>query len=139
MPFFSYLIAANYNVALASLVNIETITPTNDRAFYPPMAYGYASPGVRKGRLNGLGFRAGFPRVVWFFKAATRGQYEYLSTTYCGGSLSGLVTIYTTVGKSTYARYNAVMDLPATEEAPGGEFFAFTGGLRVTFTHLVAI
>src|SRR5512135_1522427 len=99
MPFFSYLIAANYNVALASLVNIETITPTNDRAFYPPMARGYALRGLRKGRLNGVGFRSGFWKVTWFFKVATYAQYEYLSTTYCGGSLSGQVTIYTTTGK----------------------------------------
>lgn len=138
-PFYDYRIAANYNVALANLVNIETITPTNDRKFYAPMAYGFSTPGVRKGRLNGVGFRSGFTKVVWLFKAATRAQYEYLSTTYCGGALSGQVTIYTTTGKSTYARYNAVIDLPATEEAPGGEFYAFIGGLRVTFTHLVAL
>lgn len=139
MAFYDYRIGAGKNVALASLVNIETIKPTNDRNFYAPMAYGFASPGVRKGRLNGVGFRSGFTRVTWFFKAATRGQYEYLSTTYCGGVLSGEVTIYTTTGKSTYARYNAVIDLPATEEAPGGEFYAFVGGLRVIFSHLVAL
>lgn len=138
-PFYDYRIGAGYNVALASLVNIETILPTNDRKFYAPMAYGLSAPGVRKGRLNGVGFRSGFSHVIWFFKVATRAQYEYLSTTYCSSGLSGQVTIYTTVGKSTYARYNAVIDLPATEEAPQAEFYAFIGGLRVTFSHLVAL
>jgi len=140
MAVYSYALAAGYNIALVSLLNIETITPTSDRPFYPPRAYGYSSPGQRKGRLNGLGFRAGFPVVEWHFSAMTRKQYEYLQSTYCGGwpSLSGLVTVYTTSGSSTYYRYNAVLDLPATLEAPDGGFFAFKE-LVVKFYHLVKL
>jgi hypothetical protein len=138
-PFFDYRIGAGENMALLSLINIESIKPTNDRNFYAPMAYGFSAPGVRRGRLDGVGFRSGFTHVVWYFKVATRAQYEYLSTTYCAGGYSGKVTIYTTTGKSSYARYNAVIDIPATEETQGGEFFAFVGGLRVTFSHLVAL
>lgn len=139
MALYDYRIAATYNQALGSLVNVETIKPTGDRYFYAPMAYGFASPGVQKVRLNGVGYRAGFPYVIWYFKVATRAQYEYLSSTYCSSGYSGQVTIYTTLGKSTYARYNAVLILPSTAEQEGGEFFAFRSGLRVTFSHLVAL
>lgn len=138
MTIADYRIAAGYNVALGSLVNIETITATGDtRKFYAPQAYGHSSPGALAYRLDGTGYRRGFLRVDWIFPAATRNQYEYLSTTYCSGLLTGQCTIYTRVGKSTYARYNAVMQLPATDEADGA-FFAFKN-LRVAFTHLVAI
>lgn len=139
MAFYDYRIGAGKNVALASLVNIETIKPTNDRNFYAPMAYGFGSPGQLAYRLDGKGFRKGFPHVDWLFKVATRAQYEYLSTTYCGGTLSGEVTVYTTVGKSSYGRYNAIMSLPAPVEQPGSEFYAFVGGLRVSLLHLVAL
>lgn len=139
-PVEQYALAANHNVALVSLVNIETIKPTNDIYFHAPQAYGYGSPGLLGYRLYwSLGYRRGFPHVVWLLGVATRVQYEYLSTTYCGGALSGLVTIYTTVGKSTYARYNATMHLPAPDEAPGSEFYAFRNGLRINFLHLVAL
>lgn len=140
-PTEDYRIAANHNVALNSLVNIETIVPTNDRAFFAPQAYGFGTPGQLAFRLyESLGFRRGFPSTGWLFQVATRLQYAYLSTTYCGGGLSGLVTIYTTLGGSgvTYARYNATLHLPAPIETPGGEFYAYRN-LRVLFNHLVAI
>ncbi len=139
-PTEDYRLAANHNVALVSLVNIQTIKPTGDRYFPAPQAYGFGSPGQLGYRLyESLGFRRGFKRVVWLLHVASRPQYEYLSTNYCGGELSGLVTIYTTVGKSTYARYNATMSLPAPDEAPGSEFYAFRNGLRIVFLHLVAL
>ena len=140
-PTEDYRLAANHNVALVSLVNIEAIKPTNDIYFHAPQAYGYSSPGQLGYRLyQSLGFRRGFSSIAWLFQVMTRLQYAYLSTTYCGGALSGLVTIYTTLGgnSATYARYNATIHLPAPNEAPGGEYFAYRN-LRVLFNHLVAI
>src|SRR5690242_3219496 len=100
----SYKIAAGYNVALNSLVNIETIKPTNDQYFYAPKAIPYGSPGVKRVKLDGVGYRAGYPSVDWQFGVLTRAQYEYLKTTYCAGGYSGQVTVYTTVSGNTYAR-----------------------------------
>lgn len=139
-PFEHYSIAAGYNVVLGSLVNIESIVATGDRdPFYGPQAYGHATPGARRGRLTGVGYRAGFAKVVWHLPVATFNQYEYLRDTILAGVLSGPTTIYSTVGKLSYARYNAVLDIPATEEQPGSDFFAFKQGLDLTFTRLVAL
>lgn len=134
-PIYQYKIAANYNVAAGSLINIETIKPTNDAYFFAPSALFHSAPGSRVGRLTGLGFRRGFPFVDWLM-TLTLAQYEYLKTTYCSGGFSGFVTINTTLGTSTYYRCNAVMDVPETEG--NGEYYAFKN-IRIRFTRLVAL
>ena len=133
----SYKIAAGYNVALNSLVNIETIKPTNDQYFYAPKAIPYGSPGAKKVKLNGVSYRSGYPYVDWQFGVLTRAQYEYLKTTYCSGGYTGLVTVYTTVSGSTYARYNAVIDVPETAAITDG-FYAYKN-VAVRLSHLVAL
>ena len=133
----SYKIAAGYNVALNSLVNIETIKPTNDQYFYAPKAIPYGSPGAKKVKLNGVSYRSGYPYVDWLFGVLTRAQYEYLKTTYCSGGYTGLVTVYTTVSGSTYARYNAVIDVPETAAITDG-FYAYKN-VAVRLSHLVAL
>lgn len=139
MPIYDYRLAANYNVALGSLVNIENITATGDKfKFHPPQAYGFGTPGQRVGRLTGVGFRRGFPYTGWLFGFMSRNQYDYLSATYCGGTLEGTITIYTRVGKLAYARYNAVMSLPAPPESPGSEMFAFKN-ITIGMSHLVSL
>ena len=132
-----YKIAAGYNVALNSLVNIETIKPTNEQYFYAPKAIPYGSPGAKKVKLNGVSYRSGYPYVDWQFGVLTRAQYEYLKTTYCSGGYSGQVTIYTTVSGNTYARYNAVIDIPETAAIPDG-FYAYKN-VAVRMSHLVAL
>ena len=133
----SYKIAAGYNVALNSLVNIESIRPTSDQYFYAPKAIPYGSPGAKKPKLNGVSYRSGYPYVDWQFGVLTRAQYEYLKTTYCSGGYSGQVTIYTTVSGNTYARYNAVIDIPETAAIPDG-FYAYKN-VAVRMSHLVAL
>lgn len=137
MTFSNYRIAATYNVALGSLVNIEAIRPTNDRYFYAPQAIPYGSPGLKRIKLNGVSARAGYPSVDWLFAMLTRAQYEYLRNTYCAGGYSGQVTIYTTVSGNTYARYNAVIDVPETSTIAEG-FYAYKR-VAIRFTHLVAL
>lgn len=137
MTFSRYMIAAGANVALTSLTNIETIKPSGDRYFYAPQAIPFGSPGQRKRKLNGVAFFAGYPAVDWRFAVLTRKQYEYLKSTYCSGSYSGLVTIYTTLSGNTFARYNAVIDVPETAVIPEG-YFAYKN-VSVRFTHLVAL
>lgn len=133
-----YAIAAGNNVALISLVNIETITPPGDQYhFFPPKAKGYYDPGQPNVRGDGLiGFN-GFPSVVWIFDVMTRLQLTYAKTTWCNGGWSGLVTIYTTTGDNTYARYNAnlLISLPNTFD---GSFYA-NKGVKLAFTRLVAL
>lgn len=137
MALYDYRIAANNNVALNSLVNIESITPTSDIPFFAPSAYFHSTPGTRRARLNGQGYRAGFPAVDWVFGAMTQRQYDYLISNFCTtGAYSGPVTIYTKVGRLSYARYNAVIDVPETEGS--GEYYAFKA-IRIRFTRLVAL
>lgn len=135
----SYLIGAGHNVALVSLVNIESIVATGDgyRKFYAPQAIPHAAMGTRRGKLNGVGYRSGFYNVDWVFSVLTRNQYDYLSSTYCNSGLEGVVTIYTTVGKQTYARYNASIDLPPMDQIQNA-FFA-PHPVPVHFTHLVPL
>lgn len=137
MPVEDYRIGVGYNVALVDLVNIELIIPTGDIAFYPPNGYWHHSPGVRKGRGNGLGFYAGYDSVRWQIDVVTQKQNQYLRDTYCSGGFSGQVTIYTRIGTIAYARFNAVMDLPETQnERQLGNWFE---GYQIVFTRLIAL
>jgi hypothetical protein len=136
-PLEQYKIAAGLSVALNSLVNIETIKPTNDQYFYAPKAIPYGSPGVKRVKLNSVSYRAGYPSVDWLFSVLTRAQYEYLRNTFCAGGYSGQVTIYSTVSSSVYARYNAVMDVPETSAIPDG-WYAYKN-VAIHMTHLVAL
>ncbi len=137
MTISDYRIAANYNVALNSLVNIERIKPTDDQYFFAPAAIPFGSPGLKRVKLDGSGFRAGYPSVEWRFDVLTRAQYEYLKSTYCSGGYTGKVTVYTTVSGSTYARYNAVIDVPETITISSG-FYAYRA-VSVRLSHLVAL
>lgn len=132
-----YRIAAGWNVVLGSLVNIETILPGGDTYYFrAPQAYGFYLDGQRRVRGDHLIYTAGFPAVTWRFAVLTRKQYEYLRTTYCNGAFSGKVTIYTTLGSSSYSRQNAVMVLPAPAGTDGA-LYAFRN-YDVQMTALVA-
>ena len=134
-PIYQYKIAANYNVSAGSLVNIETIKPTGDAYFFAPAAQFHHAPGARLGRLNGVGFRRGYPFVDWLM-TLTIAQYEYLKTTYCSGGFSGEVTINTRLGTSAYFRCNAVIDVPETEG--NGEYYAFPA-IKIHFTKVTPL
>lgn len=134
----SYAIAAGSNVALNSLVNIETVTPAGDPYhFFPPKAIGYYDPGQPNIRGDGLMAFNGFASVIWFFDIMTRLQLSYARTTWCSGGWSGFVTIYTTTGDKTYARYNAnlLISLPSVMDA---KFYAVKG-VQMAMTRLVAL
>lgn len=136
MTFFAlYAIGVGHNIALNSLVNLESITVSGDNKPFPaPMAIPHGSPGQRRGRLTGLGYRAGYPTVDWVYGVLTYNQYMYLRNTYCGGGFSSEVTIYTTVSGLDYARYNAIMDIPETAALSDG-FFA-PHPVPIHMTHL---
>lgn len=123
MAFYDYRLAANHNVALNSLTNIETIV-VSGRAFTAPKALGSFDPGVFRIRTDGTLYLAGKPFQRWFFEVITFAQYTYLQSTYCAGGYSGKVTVYTRPGTTTYARYNAIMRLPKPSEHEDA-FFAF--------------
>lgn len=136
-PFYQYKIAANWNVAVNSLTNIESITPNGDiYSFFAPKAYGFYDPGQRKVRGDGTILMVGFPVVTWVFDVITRLQHEYLIATYStgGNTYSGKVTINTRLGTSTYVRMNAVMIIPKPVEVDG-PVYAFRN-YRIEFTRL---
>lgn len=118
MAIYDYRIASGQNLPLGSLTNVEDITPTGDRSFYPPQTFGSYDPGAARLRPDGSVYHAGFPSVVWKWRSMTRDQYKYLQDTYCNGGYSGTVTIYTrTEDDSAYERYNATLRLPKMPEA----------------------
>lgn len=139
MPQYDYRIAAGHGVALVSLTNIESITPTNDIAFRAPRAFGLRDVGIFKIRGDGLNYTAGYASVIWRFDVLSWRQYEYLQTTYCNSAFDGKVTIYTRTSKtsSTYTRYNAILKLPKWVEVDG-EFWA-NKRVDVRMTRLVAL
>lgn len=144
-PIQLYAIAPGSNVALVSLVNLETITATNDtRPFGAVQAIWSYSPGAAKVRLDSLGHRAGFPAVGWLHPAQTRLQYDYSLATWTpivsstGDGFSGLVTIYTTLGGLTYYRCNATLFIPAMVETPDSHWYADKQVLW-QFTHIVKL
>jgi len=121
-----YRIASGSNIALGSLVNIESITATGDtRKFYSPKSIGFYNPGERRTTLAGRDYFAGYANTKWVFDVMTRNQLAYLRTTYCAGGWDGLVTIYTATDSGTYLRYNAVMRLQKPADNGQGEFFAY--------------
>ena len=125
-PIYDYRIAAGHGVSIGSLVNIETITPSGDKPFYPPRSFGTYAPGTVRVRADGRLYIAGFASVVWRFSTLTRAQFHYLQTTYCGNGYSGLVTIYTRLeDATTYVRCNATMVLPLLNALDISGFLAF--------------
>lgn len=137
-PIQDYRIAAGHDVALGSLINIETIKPSGDtKYFYSPQAIGNYDPGSPNVRGDGLFSFNGKPSTVWFLAAATRKQLAYARATWANGGWSGYVTIYTTTGDETYARYNANM-LISFYNVMDGKYFA-NKGMQLTMTGLVGL
>jgi hypothetical protein len=134
---YDYRIAATWNVALNSLTNIETITPTGDKRFYPPDAYGSFVKGIPRKRGDGTVTYSGFPSVKWHWRRMTRKQHQYLMDTYGSGGYTGKVTIYTTTDNpGSYERYNAIINIPQPAEMKKN-FSNFE--CEVTFSDLVAL
>lgn len=137
-PIQDYRIAAGHNVALNSLVNIETIKPTGDtKYFYSPQAIGNYIAGNANVRGDGLYSFNGKDAVPWYFPVMTRKQLAYARSTWCNGGWSGYVTIYSTAGDETYARYNADL-LISFYSVMDGKFFA-NKGVVMSMTGLVAL
>lgn len=136
-PIQDYRIAAGHNIALGSLVNIETIKPSNDQYFHLLQAIGNYSPGQPNVRGDGLYGFNGYPSVVWFFPVATRKQLSYTRTTWANGGWSGPVTIYSTAGDESYARYNADL-LISFYSVMDGKFYAIKG-MQLAMTGLIAL
>lgn len=138
MPWFDYRIAAGHAVALGGLTNIESLAITGEKNLKIAGSYGTYDYGQEKIRGDGLIYHSGFGTCELIIPGITRGQYAYLSTTYCSGGRSGEVTIYVrTIAAGTYARYNATMILPKFSEMqrkPRG--FA---GCNIRFTRMVAL
>lgn len=116
MPTFTdYQISAGNNNA-AGLTKLGKITPSGDIPFCEPTARLNYSPGMRRLRLDGTIYAAGWKSQEWTLGFLTLKQYDHLKTTYCGGGYSGLVTVRTRFNSGGYANYNAVLQLPTEAE-----------------------
>lgn len=110
-------LAVGYNNA-AGLVALQSITPTNDKPFYPIQNYGTFDPGQFRTREDGTLYVAGYASAQFVFNVITRRQVEYLQDTYCATSWSGKVTVkMRTDDPDTYANYNAILLLTKLSEA----------------------
>ncbi len=135
MSLYNYGIAAGWNNTPS---NIEGITPTSDRKFFPPTAFSSFNPGTIRVRADGQLYETGFESVTWRFSVLTRKQYQYLMTTYSTGSnsYSGKVSIRTIGVDGNYADYNAIMILPTLPELTR-QFIAYRD-VDVRFIRLTA-
>lgn len=114
-----YRLAANYNQPLGNLLDIELIIPPGDTAFVGPSVIKHYDDGLVVPQLDGLDYTEGYAETTWTFGFLTFPQYAYLKSTYCGGGLTGKVTIYTTLGSTTFSRKNAIMKLKKPNEMRG--------------------
>lgn len=136
MPRYGYQIAAGYGNT-AGLINIETIIPTGDRAFFAPVAYNNYKPGIRKIRTDGLLYISGFGTSYWILPAATRPQIELLQDNYCAGGFNGKVTIRTRINRRVYANFRAILSLPDPDTMR--RIFLGYDDLRLDFFRMVAL
>lgn len=135
IPNFGYKIGVGYNVALGSLVDISSITPSGDMPFASPEVLPHFDPGLENVRGDGLTSYSGFQKISWSFGFLTYPQWVYLSSTYCNNSLSGKVTIYTTLATLSFVRMNAILILPKPTSLQAENWYKKAS---VDFTRLVA-
>jgi hypothetical protein len=108
-----HAIGVGYGVALASLVNWESITPTGTVHFNPVKSWGNYKDGVPRKNSVGRIVMMGEKSTAWDWTGVYNKQFRYVMDTYCNGMYDGLVTIYTiTSTPQTYARFNAILTLP---------------------------
>lgn len=118
-----YKIGVGYNVTIGSLVDIATISVSGQK-FADPKVTPLFDDGEVVDRLDSLLDAEGFQTETWQFGILFQFQYTYLSLTYCGGGLSGKVTILTNLGTtSTFYRKNAIMRLKKRSELSGFPWF----------------
>lgn len=132
MTWENYCIVAGHDNQ-ATVVNVETITPTGDtRAFCPPRSWGNYDPGIERIRGNGTITYAGKKQTRWTFAVMTVHQYEYALTTW-----EGEVTIRTRTTHEDYEYYNAVCHVPKLTEQQ--KKWMNLLDMSLIFTDLVAV
>jgi hypothetical protein len=105
-----YMIGAGYDVPLDELQAITSL-PGSGEKFAEPRAIPLYSSGQKRFTLARGIYTGGFASVIWRFGILYYVQWAYLSSTYCGGGLSGEVTINTTLNSTSFSRQNAIMQL----------------------------
>jgi hypothetical protein len=106
-----YQIASGHDNA-GSLVDITTIVPSNDVAFFPPKAWPAYSEGRVIPRSDGSFAHTGFIRTQWKFDALTNEQYNYLYDNYFMDATNQNKVTIRTRSRSGYANYNARIKMP---------------------------
>jgi len=134
-----YQIAVGINNA-GGLALITSITDADGVAFISPTAWSTWRRGERRIRANGTSTFAGFPSITWSFSYVTAKQMVLLRASY-----EGLVTVRATLNGTTFANYNAVLQIDDNGELTPTVFSVggYSGiGFRevvLTFTRLVAL
>ena len=107
-------IGVGWDVALVDLVLLTSIVVTGQR-FVGPQVIAHYNPGLIKFRGTGTVKTLGYKSIKWLEGILTYDQWAYLSSTYCSNGISGLVTVYTNLGTSSYVRLNGIMVLPVPD------------------------
>lgn len=115
-------IGVGWDVVLGSLTLLTSITVGSSKIFGPEVIRHY-NPGIYKIQGDGIVKTLGYKSVKWVFGILPYDQWAYLSTTYCGGGVSGKVTVYTNLGTATYTRLNAIMILPVPDTMQGKNWY----------------
>lgn len=131
-----YQLAAGHNNA-AGLVNVENMT-SGGYTLHAPTGLGTYSPGEEVVRGDGSITYDGQASVIWEFDLLEPTLLEYLSTTFCAGGYTGLVTVRTRTRSTGYANYNARMIVPTPREIGKVEALGFPK-VEIAFVRMVAI
>lgn len=137
--FYSYSIAAGWNVALANLVNVQNLfgravwVPNrgNPVDTFPNRLVTLSGREVSEGRVN----------HEWKFIILPIAKLTLFEDTYLSSAtvVSAQVTIYTRLhARGTYARYNAWVALPQ----PGEDYEydrGYVRNLRIRFNNMIAL
>ena len=100
--------AGHNNAAGLALVTSLTVSSIPFLEVYAPAQY---SRGERRVKANGASDRTGYPSKEWTSGLLWLPQWEYLRANY-----EGAVTIRTWTGSTTYANFNAYLDLDDPDE-----------------------
>ena len=137
-----YKIVSAWNNS-ASLVAIDSITPSGDIRFHPPTAFSTYRLGTRFVNADGSVTNEGYARVTWFFSFLTEAQYQYLYDLQTHATNANKVTIRTYNEEGVAGNYNARLlllpraDLPSPRIANTGKKTYGVSGSPVNVDFLV--
>ena len=138
MAFQGYQWATGLNNA-GGLANIEDDVPRYQGEPFIIQGRGALSSGIIRQRADSSLYTTGLVTFVWIAPIMSEAQYDYIQDTYTvgGNSLYGLMTVRTLNDATTFANYNATMQIPDRSELTRKRN-AFQD-VTITFTNVEAL